>query len=85
MAALDKEMAEERAEALQLELEQAREKLEEATLDLQLMRAEMEAGGNIREYIESMMYIIPFDLLKRQQQYDVLYFDSEILINKVQI
>lgn len=72
MAALDKEMAEERAEALQLELEQAREKLEEATLDLQLMRAEMEAGGNIREYIESIIileniiYIIPFDLLKRQ-------------------
>lgn len=49
MAALDKEMAEERAEALQLELEQCREKLEEATLDLQLMKAEMEAGGNIRE------------------------------------
>uniref|UniRef100_A0A2H1W3X5 SFRICE_008464 n=1 Tax=Spodoptera frugiperda TaxID=7108 RepID=A0A2H1W3X5_SPOFR len=50
MAALDKEMAEERAEALQMELEQCREKLEEATLDLQLMKAEMEAGGNIREF-----------------------------------
>lgn len=51
MAALDKEMAEERAEALQMELEQCREKLEEATLDLQLMKAEMEAGGNIREFL----------------------------------
>lgn len=51
MAALDKEMAEERAEALQMELEQCREKLEEATLDLQLMKAEMEAGGNIRELV----------------------------------
>lgn len=49
MAALDKEMAEERAETLLLELEQCREKLEESTLDLQLMRAELEAGGNIRE------------------------------------
>ena len=55
MAALDKEMAEERAEALQLELEQCRDKLEEATLDLQLMRAEMEAGGNIREYIVDLI------------------------------
>lgn len=47
-------MAEERSESLQMELENCREKLEEATLDLQLMRAEMEAGGNTREFMLMM-------------------------------
>ncbi|XP_012255653.2 dynactin subunit 1 isoform X4 [Athalia rosae] len=47
MATLDKEMAEEKAETLQIELDQAKEKLEELTLDLEILRAEMsdKTGG----------------------------------------
>lgn len=41
MATLDKEMAEEKAETLQIELEQLKEKLEEQTLDLEILRNEM--------------------------------------------
>lgn len=41
MATLDKEMAEEKAETLQIELEQLKEKLEEQTLDLEILRTEM--------------------------------------------
>lgn len=41
MATLDKEMAEEKAETLQIELEQLREKLEEQTLDLEILRTEI--------------------------------------------
>lgn len=41
MATLDKEMAEEKAETLQIELDQLREKLEEQTLDLEILRTEM--------------------------------------------
>ncbi|XP_046435781.1 dynactin subunit 1 isoform X1 [Neodiprion fabricii] len=47
MATLDKEMAEEKAETLQIELDQAKEKLEELTLDLEILRAEIsdKTGG----------------------------------------
>lgn len=38
MATLDKEMAEEKAEALQLELVAAKEKIEELTLDLDIIK-----------------------------------------------
>ena len=41
MATLDKEMAEEKAETLQIELEQLKEKLEEQSLDLEILRNEM--------------------------------------------
>lgn len=41
MATLDKEMAEEKAETLQIELEQLKEKLEEQTLDLEILRTEV--------------------------------------------
>ncbi|XP_044598669.1 dynactin subunit 1-like isoform X2 [Cotesia glomerata] len=41
MATLDKEMAEEKAETLQIELEQLKEKLEEKSLDLEILRSEM--------------------------------------------
>ncbi|XP_043274980.1 dynactin subunit 1 isoform X2 [Venturia canescens] len=41
MATLDKEMAEEKAETLQIELDQLKEKLEEMTLDLEILRTEM--------------------------------------------
>lgn len=46
MATLDREMAEEKAETLQMELDAARERLEEALLDLQLLRAELDGGGS---------------------------------------
>lgn len=41
MATLDKEMAEEKAETLQIELDQLKEKVEEMTLDLEILRTEM--------------------------------------------
>ncbi|KAF7279198.1 hypothetical protein GWI33_007604 [Rhynchophorus ferrugineus] len=42
LATLDKEMAEEKAECLQVELEACKEKLDEVTLDLQILKTEME-------------------------------------------
>lgn len=47
MATLDKEMAEEKAETLQLEFEATTERLEEALLDIQLLRADMEGKTGI--------------------------------------
>lgn len=49
MATLDKEMAEVKAETLQLELEQAKERIEELTVDLELLKAEFEKGGGSEE------------------------------------
>ena len=46
MATLDKEMAEEKAETLQIELEQLKEKLEEQTLDLEILRTEVSERVN---------------------------------------
>lgn len=45
MATLDKEMAEVKAETLQLELDQAKERIEELTVDLELLKAELEKGN----------------------------------------
>ncbi|XP_065221310.1 dynactin subunit 1-like isoform X2 [Planococcus citri] len=45
MATLDKEMAEEKAEALQLELAEAKEKIEELTLDFEILKAEFDKIG----------------------------------------
>lgn len=45
MATLDKEMAEEKAETLQLELDACKEKLEEVTLDLEILKNELLAQG----------------------------------------
>ncbi len=45
MATLDKEMAEEKAETLQIELEAAKEKIEELQVDLDIIKAEMGDGG----------------------------------------
>ncbi|KRT81438.1 hypothetical protein AMK59_5748 [Oryctes borbonicus] len=42
MATVEKEMAEEKAETLQLELDVCREKLEEVTLDLEILKAELQ-------------------------------------------
>lgn len=45
MSALDKEMAEERAEELQDELKTVQEKYEELSASSQLLKAELESGG----------------------------------------
>lgn len=49
MATLDKEMAEVKAETLQLEYDQAKERIEELTVDLELLKAEFEKGGGSEE------------------------------------
>ncbi|XP_075211237.1 dynactin subunit 1 isoform X2 [Lycorma delicatula] len=46
MATLDKEMAEEKVDTLQLELESAKEKIEELTLDLELLKEELSDKGS---------------------------------------
>ncbi|XP_071827830.1 dynactin subunit 1-like isoform X3 [Apostichopus japonicus] len=46
MAALDKEMAEEKADSLQIEVDQYKDRVEELTLDLELLRSEIEQEGS---------------------------------------
>ncbi|XP_062413450.1 dynactin subunit 1 isoform X4 [Pungitius pungitius] len=46
MATLDKEMAEERAESLQLEVDSHKEKVEELTMDLEILKHEIEEKGS---------------------------------------
>ncbi|XP_015930705.2 dynactin subunit 1 [Parasteatoda tepidariorum] len=46
IATLDKEMAEEKCEALQSELEQTKEKMEELQIDYDIMKAEIEKGAD---------------------------------------
>lgn len=50
MATLDKEMAEEKAEALQFELDMYKDKLEDVTLELEILKTELQqrAGGTPR-------------------------------------
>lgn len=45
MATLDKEMAEERAESLQLEVDSLKEKVDELTVDLEILKHEIEEKG----------------------------------------
>uniref|UniRef100_A0A671WV26 Dynactin subunit 1 n=1 Tax=Sparus aurata TaxID=8175 RepID=A0A671WV26_SPAAU len=49
MATLDKEMAEERAESLQLEVDSLKEKVDELTMDLEILKHEIEEKGADRE------------------------------------
>ncbi|XP_041724288.1 dynactin subunit 1 isoform X3 [Coregonus clupeaformis] len=46
MATLDKEMAEERSESLQVEVESLKEKVEELTMDLEIIKHEVEEKGS---------------------------------------
>ncbi|XP_027857393.1 dynactin subunit 1-like isoform X8 [Xiphophorus couchianus] len=46
MATLDKEMAEERAESLQLEVDSLKERVEELTMDLEILKHEIEEKGS---------------------------------------
>ena len=61
MATLDKEMAEERAESLQLEVDSLKEKVDELTMDLEILKHEIEEKGADRE--EEMMFFSLFLLL----------------------
>ena len=45
MATLDKEMAEERAESLQVEVDSLKEKVEELSMDLEILRHEISEKG----------------------------------------
>lgn len=58
MATLDKEMAEEKAETLQIELDQLKEKLEEMTLDLEILRTEM--SERVKEISKQFFVFIEF-------------------------
>ena len=55
MATLDKEMAEERAESLQLEVDSLKEKVDELTMDLEILKHEIEEKGAYRE--EEMLFL----------------------------
>uniref|UniRef100_A0A087XTH4 Dynactin subunit 1 n=2 Tax=Poecilia formosa TaxID=48698 RepID=A0A087XTH4_POEFO len=46
MATLDKEMAEERAESLQLEVDSLKERVEELTMDMEILKHEIEEKGS---------------------------------------
>lgn len=48
MATLDKEMAEERAESLQLEVDSLKERVDELTMDLEILKHEIEENGRTR-------------------------------------
>ncbi|KAL0271853.1 UNVERIFIED_CONTAM: hypothetical protein PYX00_008817 [Menopon gallinae] len=65
MATLDKEMAEEKAESLQLELQEVRDKLEEVTLDYETLKAELEDGGNVEGIPKER---VSFEFKQLQQQ-----------------
>lgn len=54
---LDKEMAEEKCEALQQELDALKEKVEELTLDLEIIRGEKEASGEPGAATTSVEYV----------------------------
>ncbi len=45
MATLDKEMAEERAESMQLEADALKERVEDLTMDLEILKHEIEEKG----------------------------------------
>jgi len=70
MATLDKEMAEERAETLQLELDSVNEKMEELQLDLDIIKAEMGEGGKAGPATEGG--VTNFELKTLQAQNDKL-------------
>jgi len=46
MATLDKEMAEERAESLQLEVDSHKENVDELSMDLEILKHEIEEKGS---------------------------------------
>lgn len=55
MATLDKEMAEERAESLQLEVDSMKEKVDELTMDLEILKHEIEEKGTEIKLAETFL------------------------------
>lgn len=61
MATLDKEMAEERAESLQVEVDSLKEKVEELSMDLEILRHEISEKGLLwfqRKVLTSSLYTL---------------------------
>lgn len=56
MATLDKEMAEERAESLQVEVDSLKEKVEELSMDLEILRHEISEKGAFGEKKKQHVY-----------------------------
>lgn len=54
MATLDKEMAEERAESLQVEVDSLKEKVEELSMDLEILRHEISEKGWLLTWTSSL-------------------------------
>ena len=78
MATLDKEMAEEKAETLQIELEQLKEKLEEQTLDLEILRTEMSEKvikDEKTSYIDSKIFLISILFTDWRRRFGFRYFE----------
>lgn len=82
MATLDKEMAEERAESLQVEVESLKEKVEELSMDLEILRHEISEKGSSRLFLNNSLplsllifpsvFILPALLLVSQVQMELL-------------
>lgn len=68
MATLDKEMAEERAESLQLEVDSLKEKVDELTMDLEILKHEIEEKGT-EELILSLQMLYPGLISVKSGQY----------------
>lgn len=69
MATLDKEMAEERAESLQVEVDSLKEKVEELSMDLEILRHEISEKGLNSTHLKNLLsstfafpqcHVIPF-------------------------
>lgn len=78
MATLDKEMAEERAESLQLEVDSLKEKVDELTMDLEILKHEIEEKGT-EELILSLQMFYPGLISVKsghEQSIQILKFES---------
>lgn len=78
MATLDKEMAEERAESLQLEVDSLKEKVDELTMDLEILKHEIEEKGT-EELILSLQMLYPGLISVKpghEQSIQILKFES---------
>lgn len=77
MATLDKEMAEVKAETLQLELDQAKERIEELTVDLELLKAELEKGASSEDGDNTSSFKV-----KQLEQQNLRLRDTLVKYNK---
>lgn len=63
MATLDKEMAEERAESLQVEVDSLKEKVDELSMDLEILRHEISEKGLYSTHKSSGLSLLCLSLL----------------------